>query len=218
MALWNFKSKEQRDAADDVAILRERDGVAMTPTAQSAPAPVAAATSVGAGTIVQGSILALGALNIDGQVQGDVRGGTVLIGTSADVAGDVTAETATIRGRIVGNVRARTVQLAGGGSVLGDLSHAILIIEEGGVFEGRSKRSPDPLNELALTAPQEAESEGTTDATPEAPEPAKAVVLETEVGEPSPPAVAKEEPGKHLDDPPRSAVADVLGEQFAAAD
>ncbi|MEN9873716.1 MAG: hypothetical protein RL186_613 [Pseudomonadota bacterium] len=218
MALWNFKSKEQRDAADDVAILRERDGVAVVPSEQSAPAPVVAATTIGAGTIVQGSILAQGALNIDGQVQGDVRGGAVLIGTSADVAGDVTAETATIRGRVVGNVRARTIQLAAGGSVLGDLSHAILIIEEGGVFEGRSKRSPDPLNELALTAPQTTEGEAPKgDATPEAPEPAKADVVETKAEEPTL-AAAKEEPGKHLDDPPRSAVADVLGEQFAAAD
>jgi cytoskeletal protein CcmA (bactofilin family) len=221
MAFWNSKSKETYEDVESVTIATPRTENAAV--AVVVPTVRHATSIVAAGAVVSGSLSAPGDVQIEGHVIGDVRCATVVVGKDGDVKGNVTAETATIRGRVFGNVRARTIQLASTGSVEGDLSHAVLIIEEGGVFEGRSKRAVDPLSELALSAPQDATE------TPEpasAPEPATEAKVEVETAAPSPEpevAAAKKKsaktsvPGKNLDDAPRSGVADVLGEQFAAA-
>lgn len=225
MAFWNSKSKETYEDVESVAI----------PTTRSENAAVAVVVStvrhptsiIAGGAVVSGSISAPGDVQIEGHVIGDVRCATVVVGKDGDVKGNVTAETATIRGRVFGNVRARTIQLASTGSVEGDLSHAVLIIEEGGVFEGRSKRAADPLSELALAAPI-AEEAASVAETPSTLEEAVGDVHEAAAVVPD---LAEEHPidtvgsaedtsevtGKHLDDAPRSGVADALGEKFAVA-
>jgi cytoskeletal protein CcmA (bactofilin family) len=239
MALWNFKSKDKFEDVDSVSIPTERTENAAVAVVVTT---VRHATSViAAGAVVSGSLSAPGDIQIEGHVIGDVRCATAIIGKDGDVKGNVTAETATIRGRVTGNVRARTIQLASTGSVEGDLSHAVLIIEEGGVFEGRSKRAADPLSELALSAP--------TESAPTESAPTESTAAETEIAEPASTsedetttsesvsdvkadvsdakpvetkkketATASKTPGKDLDDAPRSGVADALGERFAAAD
>ena len=49
--------------------------------------------------------------------------------------------------------------LAGNGAIEGDLIHSVLIIEEGGMFEGRSKRVADPLSEETLAIEDKVVSE-----------------------------------------------------------
>lgn len=213
MAFWNSKSKEQFEDVESVSIPTERVSVGAVAVVAST---VRHATSViAAGAVVSGSISAPGDIQIEGHVIGDVRCATAIIGKDGDVKGNVVAETATIRGRVTGNVRARTIQLASTGSVEGDLSHAVLIIEEGGVFEGRSKRAADPLSELALSAPVTSDAivEDTNIDDPVA-EPEVIAANEKETEATAAPAGT---PGKSLDDAPRSGVADALGEKFAVA-
>jgi cytoskeletal protein CcmA (bactofilin family) len=220
MALWNFKSKDKFEDVESVVI--------PTQTSDSAAVAVVVSTVahpksvVAAGAVVNGAMSAPGDIQIEGHVIGDVRCATATIGKDGDVKGNVTAETATIRGRVVGNVRARIIQLAATGSVEGDLSHAVLIIEEGGVFEGRSKRVADPLSELALAAPEETETAPVKAATKaKAPKAVKAAAAKPAPVTPAPVAnvepLKANEPGAHLDDAPRSGVADALGERFAVA-
>ncbi len=107
-------------------------------------------------TNIDGAINANGDINIDGNVNGDVKCAILNVGNTGIIRGNIIAETATIRGNIFGNVTARTILLAGTGTIEGDLTHSVLIIEEGGYFEGRSKRVADPLAQTkALEAPQE---------------------------------------------------------------
>jgi cytoskeletal protein CcmA (bactofilin family) len=217
MAFWNSKSKDKFEDVDSIAIPSERSDAGAVAVVVTT---VRHATSViAAGVVVNGSISAPGDVQIEGHVIGDVRCATAIIGKDGDVKGNVVAETATIRGRVTGNVRGRTIQLASTGSVEGDLSHAVLIIEEGGVFEGRSKRAADPLSELSLSAPTSPDVNTT--------ETVESVGEEASVEEPiaEPEVVAANEkeieddknPSKGLDDTPRSAVADALGEKFAVA-
>jgi cytoskeletal protein CcmA (bactofilin family) len=211
MALWNFKSKDKYEDVDSVVIPSqnsENAAVAVVVSTVAHPKSI-----VAAGAVVSGSMSAPGDIQVEGHVIGDVRCATATIGKDGDVKGNVTAETATIRGRVVGNVRARIIQLAATGSVEGDLSHAVLIIEEGGVFEGRSKRSADPLSELALNAPEEKEVKAPT--TPSKAKAKAAKAAKTTEAEAEPFKIV--EPGGNLDDAPRSGVADALGERFAVA-
>lgn len=213
MALWNFKSKDKFEDVDSVVIPSSSSDVSAV--AVVVPTNVHPKSVIAAGAVVSGAISAPGDIHIEGHVIGDVRCATVIVGKDGDVKGNVTAETATVRGRVVGNVRARIIQLAATGSVEGDLSHAVLIIEEGGAFEGRSKRVADPLNDLALAAPEADEVEAPV-STPKAASKAKAKAKTTSSSpnvEPLKPVLSTDS----LDEAPRSGVADALGDRFAVA-
>lgn len=194
--MWGNK-KETADAepVSDVMI---------PPVARPAAAPItaASATAIAAGCVVNGSITATGNVVVDGKVTGDVRCAALTIGRDGEITGNVVAETATVRGKVAGDVRARTIQLAGSGVINGDLTHAVLIIEEGGAFEGRSKRLADPLADVpVLEAPAKKGRKETAAATP----------AESAADSPAAPAEAVTEPG-----PSSSALANELGEGFAA--
>lgn len=234
MALWNFKSKEKYEDVDSVSISSQRNE--NVPVSVVVPSVRRPTSVIAAGAVISGSLSAPGDIQIEGHVIGDVRCATLTVGKEGDVKGNVTAETATIRGRVTGNVRARTIQLAATGAVDGDLSHAVLIIEEGGVFQGHSARAADPLSELALSAPaavdaakddqdlpaneesvaEKAEAESDDDAV------ALDVISGVKVSPSQEAKIAEDDktnaPGKNLDNAPRSSLADALGDKFAVAD
>jgi cytoskeletal protein CcmA (bactofilin family) len=86
------------------------------------------------------SIVSRGALQIDGQIQGDVRGAEVIIGEKGKVEGTVSGEQVIVRGTALGVVRGVRVSLLSGSRVEGDVHHASLSIEQGAMFEGRARR------------------------------------------------------------------------------
>jgi cytoskeletal protein CcmA (bactofilin family) len=132
---------------------KEKATIVEMPTPEATPAPIVVKkpTSVIAADVkILGSIISGSDLVVDGAVEGDIRCGLFTLGKDGLVSGNVVAETATVRGKITGNVTARTIMLAGNGAIEGDLTHSVLIIEEGGMFEGRSKRVADPLSEETL--------------------------------------------------------------------
>jgi cytoskeletal protein CcmA (bactofilin family) len=86
------------------------------------------------------SIVSRGALQIDGQIQGDVRGAEVIIGEQGKVEGTVSGEQVVVRGTALGVVRGVRVSLLSGSRVEGDVHHASLSIEQGAMFEGRARR------------------------------------------------------------------------------
>lgn len=157
--IWGKKPKTQSEEATIVSIVPSEPEVSETIHAKAAPSVIAAQTNV------LGSVVCAGDLSVDGNVEGDVRCALFTVGAGGHIAGNVTAETATVRGKISGNVVARTILLAGTGSIEGDLTHAVLIIEEGGVFEGRSKRLADPLgahtNQLEAPAKKSSDTSST---------------------------------------------------------
>ena len=57
--------------------------------------------------VLTGSIVSEGEIQLDGQVDGDVRAGSLIIGEDASVSGEVFAETVVVRGKVSGSVRAR---------------------------------------------------------------------------------------------------------------
>lgn len=112
------------------------------------PAPGRLMTSIIAnGVRIKGTIEAEGAeLQVDGEIEGNVRGGSLTIGDTGMVRGDIVAENILVNGRIEGSVRARKVQLARNAHVLGDITHQSLSVEMGAVFEGQCRYLQDPLN------------------------------------------------------------------------
>jgi cytoskeletal protein CcmA (bactofilin family) len=98
------------------------------------------------GVRIKGSIEADDAeLQVDGEIEGNVRGGSLTVGDTGLVKGDVVSESILVNGRVEGSIRARKVQLAKNAHVLGDIVHQSLAVEMGAVFEGQCRYLQDPL-------------------------------------------------------------------------
>ena len=206
MAFCNSKTKESYVETETVAATVQRNDPPAI--AVMAPSPKPPASVVAAGAVVSGSLSSPGDAHIEGIVIGDVRCDTLVVGKNGEVKGNVISEIATIRGRVSGDVRARMIQLATSGSIDGDLTHAILIIEEGGQFEGRSKRSADPLAGPSIETTHIEEKAGTERPTKKAKAPAAKAQATTPAGpDPKAPVTSEEAP--------RSSLADALGDAFA---
>jgi cytoskeletal protein CcmA (bactofilin family) len=94
-------------------------------------------------------IITQGSLQVDGEVEGDVRGNEVIIGEKGRVTGTVAAERVIVRGTISGVIRGMTVTLQASSRVEGDIHHMSLAIEQGAEFDGRCRRPVD-ASELNL--------------------------------------------------------------------
>jgi cytoskeletal protein CcmA (bactofilin family) len=98
------------------------------------------ASVISRGVTVVGKILGEGAVQVFGNVEGELRALTVLIDEGAKVEGDIVAEQLTIGGRVKGVIHANRVKLNSTAVVEGDIFHRSLSIEENAHFEGSSKR------------------------------------------------------------------------------
>src|SRR5262249_19101306 len=108
------------------------------------------------GVKITGSLEADGAeVQIDGEIEGNIRGGSLTIGDTGMVKGDIVSEAVLVNGRVEGSVRARKVQLARNAHVLGDIVHQSLSVEMGAVFEGQCRYLQDPLSQSGHSAPQQ---------------------------------------------------------------
>ncbi|MGF1650376.1 MAG: polymer-forming cytoskeletal protein [Hyphomicrobiaceae bacterium] len=86
------------------------------------------------------TIVSRGGVQIDGQIRGDIYAAEIIINTGGRVEGCVSASRVVVRGGIEGLVRGEDVILQSTANVNGDVHHASLVLEEGAVFEGRSRR------------------------------------------------------------------------------
>jgi cytoskeletal protein CcmA (bactofilin family) len=100
---------------------------------------------VSADVKMKGSITSLGELDINGQIEGDVRAAALTIGESGAIKGEVIAESVVVKGTVEGRIRGRKVQLCTGAKVRGDIYHASLAIEPNAIFEGAVKHAQDPM-------------------------------------------------------------------------
>ena len=104
-------------------------------------------------------IVSRGTVNIEGRIVGDVIGTEILIGEEANVSGLVNAESVVVRGTVNGTIKAVNVTLAATAKVDGEVNHLSLTIEQGAVFEGKSRRASD-AGELKPDLDRAAREEG----------------------------------------------------------
>ena len=124
--------------------------VASMAPARSAPAQVvrtadrSSSSVIGSDLTIIGNLVSRGEVQVDGEVQGDLHGTSIIIGERARITGGVVAEDVVVRGQIMGSVRGHRVTLQSSSRVEGDIYHQSLAIEQGAYFEGKSRRSDDP--------------------------------------------------------------------------
>ena len=100
---------------------------------------------IGEDLTITGNVSSKGEIQVDGEIQGDVQCGSLLLGDKSQINGSVLAEDVVVRGRVLGSIRGLRVTLQAQSHVEGDIYHQSLAIEQGAYFEGKSRRTDDPL-------------------------------------------------------------------------
>ena len=103
---------------------------------------------IGEGLTITGNVASKGEIQVDGEIQGDIHCGSLLLGDTAQVVGGIIAEEIIVRGRVVGSIRGVRVTLQAQSHIEGDIIHQSLAIEQGAYFEGKSRRTDNPLEEV----------------------------------------------------------------------
>ena len=85
-------------------------------------------------------IIASGRLQLDGEVTGDVFGVEITIGESGKVTGQVVAKRIEVHGQVTGALHARELIVSATGRIEADMHYGTLVLAEGSMFEGRSRR------------------------------------------------------------------------------
>ena len=104
---------------------------------------------IGEDLTITGNVSSKGEIQVDGEIQGDVQCGSLLLGDKSQINGSVLAEDVVVRGRVLGSIRGLRVTLQAQSHVEGDIYHQSLAIEQGAYFEGKSRRTDDPLSTKA---------------------------------------------------------------------
>ena len=120
-----------------------------TPPPLSRPRATQPATSVvsviGPDLLITGKLETTGEVQIQGDVQGDVHAGRIVVGEQGRVVGDLLADEIVIGGVVQGSIRGNNLTFQGAAHIEGDVYHRKLAIEQGAYFEGKSRRSDDPM-------------------------------------------------------------------------
>ena len=115
------------------------------PAPSAPPKPKPAPSVLSSDLIIQGNVRSSGDIQVEGNVEGDIRAQVLIVGESATVKGEVIAEEVVVNGRVVGRLRGLKVRLATTARVEGDIVHKTIAIESGAHFEGSVQRQDDPI-------------------------------------------------------------------------
>ncbi|MFQ5830646.1 MAG: polymer-forming cytoskeletal protein [Candidatus Methylomirabilia bacterium] len=105
---------------------------------------------------IEGKYSFSGTLVLNGRFQGEiVSDDTLIIGERAVVNATIRAGSVVISGEVVGNVQANErIELKGTARLFGDVEAAVVVIEEGVLFEGHSRmtksRPSEPVRDQAV--------------------------------------------------------------------
>jgi cytoskeletal protein CcmA (bactofilin family) len=110
----------------------------------SVPTPSSAGANMSTSVIskalkITGQLESTENIQIDGHVDGDVKGVNVKIGNGARVKGTVSGEEVEVSGTVDGKVEAKKVILTGTARMTGDVMHDDIKIESGAYIDGHCK-------------------------------------------------------------------------------
>lgn len=102
-------------------------------------------TIIGNGAECNGDFNAEGSIRVDGTIQGNVTvSGTLIVGVSGYINGDVNASVVIVGGEINGNVNAPDkMELTSTARMIGDIVTTTIVIDERAVFQGNCNMNQD---------------------------------------------------------------------------
>jgi cytoskeletal protein CcmA (bactofilin family) len=110
-------------------------------------------TVIAEGLKIIGNVSADGAVEVNGQVDGEVQCTSLRVSPKALINGGINARSVVVNGKVEGPISGEDVVLKPHAFVTGDIQAQSLSIERGAHFEGRSLR-PDVTNLRQVDAPR----------------------------------------------------------------
>jgi cytoskeletal protein CcmA (bactofilin family) len=98
-------------------------------------------TVIGNGLKIVGNVTAEGLVEVNGQIEGDVRCTSLIVSPKAQITGSITADRVVVNGRVEGPIQGGEVVLKSQAHVVGDIRHQSLTIEKGAYFDGRAAQA-----------------------------------------------------------------------------
>jgi cytoskeletal protein CcmA (bactofilin family) len=119
---------------------------------------------------IKGNLKFAGELTFEGKLEGEINSeGTLLLGDSAVVNGNINVGSVVVRGKVTGNVAAKDkIDIKAKSELFGDIRASKLVIEEGITFVGRTEVNPNKVAPTAPARPAVPQVDGVRPATPEA--------------------------------------------------
>jgi cytoskeletal protein CcmA (bactofilin family) len=101
---------------------------------------------------IKGNLKFAGELTFEGKLEGEIiTDGTLNLGDSAVITGNISAQTVVVRGKVNGNITAKEkIEIKAKAEVFGDIRATKLAIEEGVTFVGKTEVNP---NKVTPTVP-----------------------------------------------------------------
>jgi len=117
------------------------------------------------GLRIVGDLVSEGNVQVDGVIEGDVKGKTIVIGEGGVVEGKIIGDSVTVAGTVEGTVEGMTLHIQSTARLTGDIIYEALQVDSGAVVDGRcssynGKRKFKPSIEKANTFELETVSEG----------------------------------------------------------
>jgi len=104
---------------------------------------------LGKHSFFEGRLTLEGVFRLDGKVQGEIfHQGTLIMSETALVKGKIEVSVLILNGMVEGEVNAKErIEIHSKGRLLGTISTPVLVIQDGGVFEGNCKMGIKPIDE-----------------------------------------------------------------------
>lgn len=134
------------------------------------PRVPAAPSLLSADLTIIGDLNSSGEVQIDGTFTGDIHVDFLTLGVTANVVGDVFANSVRIHGKITGQINAKSVSLAKSAQVKGDILHEKLAIEDGAYLEGHCRRTGTTTTKKEIDNPISLLVKSTSKSNPETPQ------------------------------------------------
>ena len=95
-------------------------------------------TLIGRDAECNGDFVAKGSARVDGCINGNVTvTGTLIVGVTVNINGDITAQSTIIGGEVIGNVTSsERTELTQTARLIGDINTEIIVIDEKAIFQG----------------------------------------------------------------------------------
>lgn len=97
---------------------------------------------IGSDMRISGDLRTSGDVQIDGTVDGDIQSTSLTVGKTAEINGEIMADSVRVWGHVNGRIRGKEVTLLETAVVNGDILHEILEISRGASVEGMVKKQP----------------------------------------------------------------------------
>ena len=95
-----------------------------------------------------GDIVGVGAIEVNGVVEGQIKCLSVKLGSGSRVNGNIIAEKAEIYGEVNGNVTAKTIICGDQAKIVGNIIHQRIDIKDGAYVEGNCRKFVQELVEV----------------------------------------------------------------------